>query len=177
MKFPRDILPTVGALAPNLATALGGPVAGWAVGELEKVFGFDPGTAQADNGAQLAKAIAGMTPDQAVALRKADQDFSIRMRELDIDLDKLSQEDRASARQMQIQTRDLTPRLLALLIVIGFFTLLGLMAFVQLPVKNESAIQIMLGSLAAAFGAVYQFFFGSSAGSQAKDQTIRELTK
>lgn len=177
MKFDK-VLPTLKSLAPTIATAIGGPFAGMGVTVLAKALGIDipdPDAPEAED--KLTKAVQGMSPETMAAVRKADQDFQVRLRQLDIDVEKLRFDDIASARNMQVQTRDWTPRILAMLIVLGFFTLLGLMAFVELPLKNEAAMNIMLGTLGAAFGAVYQFFFGSSASSQAKDATIRELKK
>jgi hypothetical protein len=44
------------------------------------------------------------------------------------------------------------------------------------PSENQ-ALLILLGALSAAFGAVINFFYGSSAGSQAKDATIKAMAK
>ena len=42
----------------------------------------------------VSKAMAAATPDQLLALKQADQDFAVRMRELDIDLEKIAASDR-----------------------------------------------------------------------------------
>lgn len=173
MNFSK-ILPTLQALAPTIATGLVGPVGGLAVQALEQALGIAPGTSQSDDGAALTKAVLGMTPETAAAMRKADQDFDAKMKQLDIDVIALAAKDRDSARNMQVQTKDLTPRLLAAAVCSGLFGLLGLMSFHDMPAANHDAMTLLLGALNQSFGAVIGFYFGSSAGSQAKDATIRE---
>lgn len=177
MDWIKKILPTIGSVAPTLATALGGPLAGMAVGALASALGItaDPSTSAGQDA--ITRAVLGMTPEIAAQVRKADQDFALKMRSLDIDLEKLAQADRDSARNMQVQTKDWTPRFLAGGIVLGLFTLLALMTFQDLPAANHDALMMLLGSLSAAFTAVVGFYYGSSAGSQAKDATIHGLTE
>ena len=47
---------------------------------------------------ELAEAAARATPEQLLALKQAEQDFAVKMRELDIDLERIANEDRSSAR-------------------------------------------------------------------------------
>lgn len=117
MAFLDDALKTLGAIAPGIATALGGPLAGLAVRAVGEVFGL-PDTADKD---KVMRAVASATPEQLLALKQADQAFAIRMRELDIDIDKIAADDRKSARQREVDTGDVwTPRILAVLIVGGW---------------------------------------------------------
>ena len=62
--------------------------------------------------------------------------------------------------------------LLAVVIVAGFFTLLGLLIFRQLPEDSSGVIFMLFGALSAAFGAVVQYFFGSSKGSADKTELL-----
>lgn len=175
MNFDK-IIPMLTGVAPSLAATLGGPMAGMAVTALESIFGLDAGTAKKDPAA-LTEAVLGMSPDKAAEVRAADQDFAEKMKQLDIDVIALAAKDRDSARNMQIQTKDPTPRLIACAVFLGYFSLLGLMAFRPLPDANAAILQILIGALSAGVGAILQFYFGSSAGSQAKDATIRDLSK
>ena len=173
----QKILPALQSIAPTVATALGGPLAGMAVTALESMLGLAPGAAEADGGKALTAAVLGMSPETAAKMRAADQDFAIKLKQLDIDLEALAAKDRDSARAMQTQTRSVVPGMLAGGVTAGFFGLLGLMAFRPIPEVNHDALMMMLGALGAAFTGVVQFFFGSSAGSQAKDATIRDMRK
>lgn len=175
MNFDK-IIPTLTNIAPTIAAALGGPMAGMGVSALESLFGLTPGSAQKDPAA-LTEAVLGMSPDTAAKMRAADQDFAATMKKLDIDVIQIAEKDRESARLMQVQTKDPTPRLIAGGIIVGFFGLAGLMAFRDIPVANHDVFMSLLGSLGTCVVAVVSFYFGSSAGSQAKDATIRDLSK
>lgn len=84
----------VKAVAPTIGTALGGPLAGLGIKALsEALLGKEDGTE-----AEVAAAVAGANPEQLMAMKKADQDFAIKMKELDIDLDKAFIADTSDAR-------------------------------------------------------------------------------
>ena len=166
MSLVDDGLKLLTSLAPTIATALGGPLAGLAVQALEEVFGLEPGPKDA-----VLSAVAGATPDQILALKKADQDFAVRMKELDIDLEKVNAGDRDSARARQIAMHDKTPAVLAYAITVGYFGTLGAMLAWGVP-KGSEALYIMLGNLGTAWGGAIAYYFGSSAGSAAKNALI-----
>ena len=114
----------------------------------------------------------GAVPEQLAALKKVDNDFAVQMRQLDIDLERIKSENVDSARKMQMATRSYMPAVLAVLITVGYFgILIGLLAG-MLKLSNNEALLILIGALSTAWGAVVQFFFGSSSGSQAKDAVI-----
>jgi hypothetical protein len=61
-----------------------------------------------------------------------------------------------------------------LLVTIGFFGILvGMMTE---SFKTSEALMLMLGSLGTAWTGIIAFYFGSSAGSQAKDSLIHKST-
>jgi hypothetical protein len=161
----------VAAVAPTIATALGGPVAGLAVKALSSLFlGRDNGSMD-----DITSALSGATPDQLTALKKIDADFKVQMESLNIDLEKIAADDRDSARQMQMSTRDWIPRALALGVTVGFFGILGVMAFHGMPASGNEAFLLLLGSLATSFTSIISFYYGSSSGSRAKDDIIKSM--
>ena len=72
--------------------------------------------------------------------------------------------------------KDIAMYVLAGLIVTGFFALLTLLLFRTLPEDSSGVIFMLFGALAAAFGAVVQYFFGSSKGSADKTELISKNT-
>lgn len=168
MDLLKTLGPLLGQIAPTIATALGGPLAGMAVKTLSNVlFGHEDGTAE-DVGAALQSA----SPDQLAALKKIDADFKARMKELDIDLERIAAGDRDSARKMQAETKDWTPKVLAVFITCGFFgALLWLLVF-GMPTTGAEALLMMLGSLGTSWTGVVQFYYGSSAGSKQKTDAL-----
>lgn len=160
----------VGAVAPGLATALGGPLAGAAVAALSnKLLGRDDGTE-----ADVAAAVSAGGPDALLAIRQADLAFATRMRELDIDVERLHQADRADARQREVKTGDhWTPRALAAAVTVGFFAALAWLLYAGMPASGGEALLVMLGALGGAWGTIVAYYFGSSAGSARKDEILR----
>ena len=168
MDLLKSFGPLLGQVAPTLATALGGPMAGLAVKTLSNVLlGHEEGTED-----DLGKALSGATPEQLANIKQIDADFRVRMKELDIDLERISAGDRDSARKMQMETKDWVPKVLALAITIGFFGILVWMLVNGMPPSGTEALLMMLGALGTAWTGVVNFYYGSSAGSKAKTDAL-----
>mgnify|MGYP001610821372 FL=1 len=164
----RDV---VGTVAPVLASALGGPLAGTAVRSLsELLLGTPDGTPD-----EVTRAIQTADPATLLRIKELETQFQQQMAALGVDLERLANEDRASARQRQIATKDILPGVIALGVLMGFFGLLALIAFRPLPTTAEAPLNVMLGALAGMVTAVAQYYFGSSSSSRAKDSTIAAL--
>ncbi len=161
----------LGAVAPALATALGGPLAGMATAAVsDALLGRPDGTE-----AEFAIALKAGGSDALQKLRDADNAFAIRMRELDIDLERLHSADRSSARDREAKTGDSwTPRLLAGLVTVGFFGVLAWLLAYGKPEAGGDALLVMLGALGGAWASIISYYFGSSAGSQAKTQLLNK---
>lgn len=164
----RRLRRAIAGAAPDLARALGGPLAGAAVGAIARAV---LGDEKADE-AQVEDAIAKASPEQLLALRKADQEFRLGLARAGLDAEKIAAEDRANARAREVSRRDWTPAAMGGLILAGFFGLLGLMATRRLPEGMETEFSIMLGALSAMTGAVVNYYFGSSAGSREKTRLL-----
>jgi len=161
----------VKTVAPWIGTALGSPLGGMAVSAICDALGIDDKTEEG-----VRAALSGATPDQLLALKKADQDFALRMQELGFanqeKLASLDVENTKDARGMQIATQSKIPGTLAILITIGFFGILIGMLGGWLKASDNQALLIMLGALGAAWGAVVNYYYGSSAGSDAKTRIL-----
>lgn len=153
-------------VAPTIATFLGGPLSGLAIEAIGSAFGWEQSTKEKVE--ETLKA-GSMTGDQIAALKIAEVNLVAKLKELDIDLEKVHANDRASARQMQQVTRSLVPGFLAFLVTIGFFSILVGMMYGELKVADNQALLILLGALATSWGAIVQFYFGSSKGSEDKN--------
>lgn len=165
--------PLLGQVAPCIATALGGPLAGVAVRTLSNaLFGHEDASEQ-----QVSEALATATPDQLAAIKKIDADFKVQMKSLDIDLERIAAGDRDSARQMQRETRDWTPKVLAFFITFGFFGALVWILIFGIPKTGTEVLLMMLGSLSTSWTGVVQFYYGSSAGSKQKTDALTKGEK
>ena len=158
----------IAGVAPRLAQALGGPLAGAAVPQISKAVFGDDAVSEDDLGA----AIETLSPEQRAALKKADHDFALAARTLALEEERIAAGDRASARGRQAQMDDWTPSVLGALIIGGFFLTLAVMVARRLPEGAETEFSIMLGALATMTAAVVNYFFGSSAGSKEKTRLM-----
>jgi hypothetical protein len=158
----------LGQLAPTIATAIGGPVAGMAVKALAGALGLSQDASSDD----VQTALMNATPEQLAAVKKIDADFKVQMKELDIDLERIAAGDRDSARNMQMQTNDWIPRAMAILVTFGFFGILTWLLTKGVPPTGSETLIYMLGALGTAWTGIVQFYFGSSAGSKAKTDAI-----
>ncbi len=165
MKNWKDLIRSV---APSLATALGGPLAGVAVREIAgKILG-KPNASEDD----VAVAMASASPETLLKLRELDQEFSKHMAELGVELEKLDASDRKDARARQVAMRDWTPNVLAMCVVAVFFLAQWHLFHNVVPETMKELVARLLGTIDAMVMLVLSYFFGSSRGSRAKDELL-----
>jgi len=157
-------LQAVAKLAPTVASAFGTPLAGMAVSALETVLGITGGDGSTDK-IQEAIEQGKLTGDQVAAMKKADQDFAARMKELDIDLEKMQLADVEGARQMEVAKPSPVPAVLSIIITLGFLGILSAM-LAGVDVTENQAFLILIGSLGAGYTQVLNFWLGSTRHSQ-----------
>lgn len=164
----------ISTVAPTIATALGGPLAGMATSAVSKaLLGKPDGTET-----EIADTIAKSTdPDILLKIKQAEQEFAAKMKQLDIDVYKIDAEDRASARAREIATKDWMPKVLALLYTVGYFGILGLMWKFTIPPESKDLINTLFGIISAAQMAIITYYFGSSAGSARKSELIDQALR
>lgn len=156
------------AVAPAIGTAIGGPFGGLAASAIKTVLGLE---GEQDEAA-LAGALERATPEQLLALKEAERRFTLDMQKLGVDVLRLDAADRASARRRETTVKDGVPGLLAALVTTGFFGLLGWLMLAEPPAGSKDILNLMLGALGAAWTSIVAYYFGSSAGSAAKDKLI-----
>ena len=83
------------SIAPTIATALGGPLAGLAVNAVSSALGIDP--------SKVEETIASgkLSADQIASIQQAELGLKARAQELGLDFAKLAVDDRKSARELQ----------------------------------------------------------------------------
>ena len=183
MKGLKQLGESLLGIAPTLANALipgvGGVVAGSALKAVSAAMGAkpgeDPGTPE-----RLAQALSGgLTPEQMAALKKADNDFAIQMRELDVDVVRIHAGDRASARRMQSRTKSLTAPALAAVVMVAF--ILSLVGVFVLAVDDQpldatvaTLVGAVVGYASAKADQVVSFWFGSSEGGAEATQHLAD---
>lgn len=147
----------LGAVAPTIGTALGGPMGGMAMNMVSQALGCK------NTPKDVEKAVQNATPEQLVELKKLDNDFDIKMKELDVDLFALETADIQSARSMF--SKDWTARIIGIAVIGGFMGYIFLVT-IQPPEQNsEALINLVLGYLGGLASAIISFYFGASHSS------------
>jgi len=155
-------------IAPSIATALGGPLAGLAVTAISKALGID------EKDVQKTIETGKLSAEQMMSLKQAEIELQSKAQELGLNFETLATQDRKSARDMQISTKSIIPAVLAIGVTIGFFAILvGLMTD---NVTKSDALLLMLGSLGTAWTAIVSFYFGSSANSEKQTEMLHRST-
>jgi len=166
-----DFTAIIKTIAPWIGTALGGPLGGMAVEAAANALGLSDKTVDA-----VKTAISGATPEQMLALKKADQDFSVQMQALGFkqvtDLESIAAGDRKDARAMQVAKPSPVPAVLSSLVTAGYFGILVGVMRGWLRIDDSQALLLMLGSLTTAWGAVMAFWFGTTRDSARKTEII-----
>lgn len=154
----------IGVIAPTLATALGGPLAGLAVETLGKAMGIDQPTVEK---VKDAFAQGQLTGEQIAQLKAAESAFLVRMRELDISEQQLYANDRDSARRMQIATQSAWPGVLSAITTLAVLGVIAArMSGFALP--DDSTTVQLIGSLTTGWGLCLSYWFGTTRGSAEK---------
>lgn len=161
-----DLIKIVKDYAPGVATALGGPLAGAAVGMLADKLGIDD------------KTVEGVT--RAIAGNPANLE---KLKEIELEMYKIDAADRDSARKREIEvakadvhfiTKNITS-ILAIGVLTGSMIIAMLVFFVDFPDSQENILIFVLGSLFSIATQVVSYYFGSSQGSKDKSEAIKSL--
>ena len=157
MKFDA-IKGLVGELAPTIGAALGGPVGGAAAGMLANVLGCEP-TPQ-----KIEKALQTATPEQLAEIKKAELDFEVRMKELEVDVFSLETKDTQHARESF--SEDWTARAIAIMSILLFGGYVLLVTIQPSDDNDINVVNLVLGYLGGIVSSVVSFYFGASKSSK-----------
>ncbi|SRR6266702_1094032 len=162
----------LGVVAPTLGSAVGGPLGGMAANLLMSALGVDAGT----SAPALATAITNATPDQLLAIKKAEQDFTLALAQLDVSAEQVAAGDRDSARKREEVVKDHTPAILAYGITLGFFALLTFLTLHDVPATSHDLLVAMAGVLGTAWVGCIGYYFGTSSGSDRKTELLAKAS-
>lgn len=167
----KDWKGVLGAIAPTIATLLGGPLAGAAVGALSTALLNKPdGTED-----ELAPIIAGASPEVLLKIREAEKELKLGLANAGVKLEEISALDRNSARDREIKVGDRTTKILAYAYTIGYFVVLGVVMKTGVNPEMVNIIMVLLGVLTAAQGQIMNYYFGSSSGSAQKNNLMAQM--
>lgn len=163
-----DWLGVLKSLAPTVASALGGPLAGTAITAIGSLLGVSEPTQ-----AKIEAAFVNgqLTGEQIAGLKQLEMKLKAEEQERGFKYEELVYKDRADARNREVQTKDNTNRVLAYTIVGSFIAMVG--ATLLGYAKVESVLAgTLVGYLSAKAEQVLAYYFGSSQGSREKTNLL-----
>jgi len=148
------------SLAPTVASAAGGPMAGMAIKMVASKIGVP------DAGVEQIEEILETQPEKAVLVKQADTDFKDRIRELEIDLEsfKTEVEDRKDARR--VFGNDPTPKIFAVISLLGFLAYIFMVTIQPPDANDDGVVNLVLGYLGGLVSGISAYFFGGSNGKK-----------
>lgn len=181
----KEVVDKIGSISLTAGTVLGNPLivgGGGALKFIAKAFGLkkdDP------------------SPEEVMAAIQADPQAAMKLEMARIDFEKeqmrLEYEEKDKARDDEIERfrlaladvqdarkmgdKNINLYILSWLMISGFFGLLITLMFISVPEDSSGVIFMLFGALSTAFGAVIQYFFGSSKGSADKSMELSTLLK
>lgn len=161
----------LGTIAPAVATLLGGPFAGLAVGALsKKLLNKEGGTVE-----ELAPLIQQASPDTLLKIKEVEAELKLGLANAGIKLEEIAGADRASARDREVKTGDSTTKILAYVYTAGYFATLYVCMKTGVAAEMKDTVLVLLGVLTAAQTAIMGYYFGSSSGSARKNDLMAKL--
>tara|TARA_R100000808_G_C2070281_1_gene98088 strand:- start:133 stop:612 length:480 start_codon:yes stop_codon:yes gene_type:complete len=151
----------VGTVAPTLGTALGGPMGGMAANMIADVLGCK------NDSKSIQQAMDNATPEQMLELKKAEADFEVKMKELEVDVFKLETEDIQDARKAF--SKDWTSRIVGILIIVGFLGYIFTVTLMPPDQNSDTIVSLVLGYLGGLASAIISFYFGASQSNDKND--------
>ena len=158
---------TLGAIAPTLATALGGPLAGAATKFLANELLGDENANLED----IELSVLGSSSQDLAKLKELDQQFKIGMKKLDIDVFALEVQDRDSARTNHKHSNTPTALVYMLTVLIAIITYLLFNA--EVPERNENNLYMLLGALTTAWIQSISYWTGTTRSSADKTRLLK----
>tara|TARA_R100001591_G_scaffold21047_1_gene30006 strand:+ start:139 stop:618 length:480 start_codon:yes stop_codon:yes gene_type:complete len=151
----------VGTVAPTLGQAIGGPMGGMAANMIADVLGCK------NDSKSIQQAMDNATPEQMLELKKAEADFEIKMKELEVDVFKLETEDIQDARKAF--SKDWTSRIVGILIIVGFLGYIFTVTLMPPDQNSDTIVSLVLGYLGGLASAIISFYFGASQSNDKND--------
>lgn len=162
----------ISSIAPTVAAALGGPLAGLAVDAVGNALGWTDSTKEK---IEDAFSKGQMTGDQIMALKQAEIALLSQEKELGFKFAELEVKDRDGARNREVIVKDNTNKILAYAVVGAFLAVVG--GTLAGWAKVDSVLAgSLIGYLSAKAEQVLAYYFGSTAGSLAKSKLLAEST-
>ena len=179
--FAKKMAPWIGAAATGNVPVL--------VAMAAKAVGDALGTDVVASTEAITTAISSATPEQLLALKQADNEFALKMRELDYkeasELSAGAYADTAGARMRDVdlmKTTGTTNKRASVMLAVTMLALAGLVSVMLIKDIDANTalggvVLLLIGKFSNAWDTAFQFEFGTTRTNKAKDETIKTLSE
>ena len=158
---------TLAAIAPTLATALGGPMAGAATKFIaDKLLGNEDASQD-----DIESAILNASPADLTKLKELDNEFKLGMRKLDIDIFGLTVEDKGNAREHNKDSN--MPAVLSVSLTLFIIGIVCALFYIEPPKGAESVLFMLLGVVIKEWSNSMHYWYGTTRSSAEKTKLLK----
>lgn len=176
----KEIAGTISSFAPSIGALVGGPVGagvGTGIKLLAKAFGLNE-----DATPDQINQIITTDPEAALKLKMAEMSYQLELNKQELEETKTYLEDIQNSRSREIEFVRTTGKrdyLQAVLAIFGWLAPVGLIVFLlvfglptEISADAAALIGGFIGIIISEYKTIYQYFFGSSKGSEQKTNYI-----
>ncbi len=117
--------------------------------------------------------------DKATISESEKTEMLAEIKEMELALFQEQVKDTQNARQREIELKDSigvwVQNIAASVVIVGFIALLFGVVFMKVEVKNKELVYTLIGLLGGIVGSIFNYWFGSSAGSSKRNDQMMDL--
>ena len=158
---------TLGAIAPTLATALGGPLVGAATKFIAgSLLGNEDASIE-----DIENAVIGASPEQLAKIKSIDKDFKLSMEKLGVDVFKLEVADKGNARENNKDSN--MPATLSVCLTLFIIGIVCALFYTEPPEGAREVLFMLLGVVIKEWSNSMHYWYGTTRSSQDKTRLLK----
>ena len=167
MKLIMDWIKTLSTIAPALATAMGGPLAGAATKYIASNLLGDESASIDD----IQAAVIGASPEQLAQIKSIDSDFKIKMESLGVDVFKVVVSDKKDARQQH--RHSVIPSILVISLTLFVAAIVFMLFYTEPPGGAREILFMLLGIVVKEWSNALHYWHGTTRSSSEKTFSMK----
>ena len=158
---------TLAAIAPTIATAMGGPLAGAATKFLaNKLLGDENASIES-----IEAAVVGASPEMLISLKQIDTEFKLNMKKLDVDIFEIEAKDKSSARENNGHSN--MPAILSVSLTTFIVGIVCALFYTEPPQGAREVLFMLLGVVIKEWSNSMHYWYGTTRSSSEKTKLLK----
>ena len=158
---------TLAAIAPTIATAMGGPLAGAATKFLaNKLIGDENASVES-----IEAAVVGASPEMLINLKQMDTEFKLNMKKLDVDIFEIESKDKGDARENHNHSN--MPAILSVSLTTFIVGIVCALFYTEPPQGAREVLFMLLGVVIKEWSNSMHYWYGTTRSSSEKTKLLK----